>query len=270
MPGFLKHFFQSDRRLFVSEFGHSEHAESKTVGPWSREMYILHIVIRGNAAFSGFNVTAGQAFLIAKEHLHSFTISEDYEHYWLGFDGEDAAKLLEGFHIRYDSHQLFLVENFDFAKILLLQACERFESKEIRGAEALARAVLLSILPLLKGADSSESCSNINYSEKARMFIKANYTSPITMEEIARELHISEKYMYRLFLERFGMSVQGFLIKTRMEVGANLLKNSGMSVTEIALSVGYTSLHAFSKAFSKFYGISPSVYKKSGMGGCAH
>jgi len=268
LPGFLKHFFQSDRRLFVSEFGHSEHTESKTVGPWSREMYILHVVIRGNVAFSGFNAEEGQAFLIAKEHLHSFTIGENYEHYWIGFDGEDVVKLLEGFRIGHDSHQLFFIENFDYAKILLSQAYERFASKDIKGTEALARSVLFSVLPLLKGADSSESCANINYAEKARMFIKANYTSPITMEEIARELHISEKYMYRLFLERFGMSVQGYLIKTRMEVGANLLKNSGMSVTEIALSVGYASLHAFSKAFSKYYGVSPSVYKKSGKDSC--
>ena len=118
----------------------------------------------------------------------------------------------------------------------------------------------------MKSEDFSKTRSDINYAERARMFIKANYTSPITMAEIARELHISEKYMYRLFLERFGMSVQSFLIKTRMEVGANLLKTSGMSVTEIALSVGYASLHAFSKAFSKYYGVSPSIYKKSGMG----
>ena len=97
MSIFLRHFTNADRNLFVTEFGHSMYTESKRVGPWSRGIYILHFVSRGYCEFSGFKAEAGQAFLIAKEHLHSFTTSEDYEHYWIGILGDSLEKIFDGF-----------------------------------------------------------------------------------------------------------------------------------------------------------------------------
>ena len=50
--------------------------------------------------------------LISKERLHSFTISEDYEHYWIGFDGELIDTLFDNFGLEYKDHQLFFVEQY--------------------------------------------------------------------------------------------------------------------------------------------------------------
>ena len=80
--------------------------------------------------------------------------------------------------------------------------------------------------------------------------------------DIANELHISEKYMYRLFMNRFNLSPQQFLLKTRMEVAKNLLEENNMSVKEIAFTVGYSSIQTFSKAFTNYYGVCPSLLKK--------
>jgi AraC-like DNA-binding protein len=117
------------------------------------------------------------------------------------------------------------------------------------------------MLPLLKQESTSKTTNKIDYAERACVFIKKNYPHPLKMQEIANNLYISEKHLYRLFRNRFGVSPQTFLIETRMQIAFELLKNSNFSVTEIANSVGYISLPSFIKIFTKYYGASPSAIR---------
>lgn len=261
MPMFLKKFTNANRNLFVTEFGHSMYTESKRVGPWSRGIYILHFVSRGYCEFSGFKAEAGQAFLIAKEHLHSFTTSEDYEHYWIGILGDSLEKIFEGFKIGYKSHQLFWVENIDFVKTLFATASENLQSGAPEFADSYVLSIFTAVLPLLKSDDQSSMHFKINYAERVKIFIETNYSYPIKMSDIAKEMHLSEKHMYRLFMNRFGISPQKYLVKTRMEAAKELLLKKQLSVKEIAYIVGYTSLPTFSKKYSDYFGVSPSKYQ---------
>ena len=262
MSFFLKMFLTSNESFYITEFGHSEHKRPKTVGPWSREIYILHFITKGYADFSGFRAETGEAFLIAKERLHSFTTSEDYEHYWIGFDGNKIDTLFGAFGLKHKDHQLFFIENFDFAKTLFLSVNKMLQSRDQDLEESLARSLLLSMLPLLKTQKQSKASLKIDYAEKALMYIKRNYMYPLKMTDVARNLYISEKYMYHLFVERFNISPKRFLVKTRMEAARDLLQKSNLSVTETASAVGYASVFVFSKTFSNYFGISPSSCKK--------
>jgi AraC-like DNA-binding protein len=105
--------------------------------------------------------------------------------------------------------------------------------------------------------------SKINYAERVQLFIENNYIYPIKMIDIAKELHLSEKYMYRLFKEKFHIPPQKYLLKTRMESARTLLTRQHLSVKEVAHSVGYTSLPAFTKAFSHYWGQPPSFLKNN-------
>ena len=261
MSIFLRHFTNVDRNLFVTEFGHSAYTESKRVGPWSRGIYILHFVSKGYCEFSGFRAKAGQAFLIAKEHLHSFTTSEDYEHYWIGILGDSLEKIFDGFKIGYKSHQLFFVENADFVRSLFATASDQLQSGEPEFVDSYVLSVFTAVLPLLKSVDQSSMHRKINYAEKVRIFIESNYSYPIKMTDIAKEMHLSEKHMCRLFVKRYGISPQKFLAKTRMEAAKELLLGKQLSVKEVAYIVGYASLPTFSKKYSEYFGISPSKVK---------
>lgn len=259
---FLKQFFDSGKPIFVTEFGHSKYEQSRKVGPWSREMYILHFVTRGYSDFSGFTAREGEAFLISKERLHSFTTSTDYEHYWIGFEGDAVDAVFSSFGLEYTSHRLFFVENSGFAKTLLSSTAEMLECGTAENEESLVLSTLMSLLSLLKTEKQTLSPTKINYAEKAAALIKNNYMYPLTMSRVAGEIHLSEKYMYRLFVERFGISPQQFLIKTRMEKARELLSQNNLSVSETASSVGYASISVFSKTFLKFFGVNPSSFKK--------
>lgn len=247
--------------LFVTEFGYSSHKSSKTVGPWSREIYILHYVVRGECAFSGFTVSAGQSFLIAKGLRHGFVTSDEYEHFWIGFNGNAAEKVFEVFGLDIRLHQLLFPDDGKFAETLFYNVLERLKNGKEEILDTVVCSVLMSMLPLLKKEKSSEDDRGVNYAEKARIFIETNYAHPIKMSETAKEIHITEKYMYRLFTDRYGMSPQQFLVKTRMEAAEKMLIEREMSVKEVSLSVGYSSLPSFSKTFKKYFGFSPAALR---------
>ena len=82
------------------------------------------------------------------------------------------------------------------------------------------------------------------------------------MSNIAKEIYLSEKYMYRLFLERYNISPKQFLIKTRMEKAHELLQKNNLTVTEVSKAVGYDSISVFSKTFTNYFGVSPSSSRK--------
>ena len=117
------------------------------------------------------------------------------------------------------------------------------------------------MLPLLNQVKAQEMPYRMSYAESAKIFIRINYMRPIKMIDIANEMHISEKHMYRVFYNRFKISPQHFLLKTRMDVAEELLRENKISIKEIALTVGYTSIPSFSKAFLKYFGESPSTYR---------
>ena len=261
MASFIKMFVPKPSKIYVTEFGYSKHEKSKTVGPWTRKIYILHLVVKGYCEFSGFRAEAGQAFFIAKDRLHSFTISSDYEHYWIGFSGDEVEKVLNTFNVVNNTHHLFGVENFDYAKNLFDDALVRLESKDLQNGDSLVLSLLNSMLPLLNQVKAQEMPYRMSYAESAKIFIRINYMRPIKMIDIANEMHISEKHMYRVFYNRFKISPQHFLLKTRMDVAEELLRENKISIKEIALTVGYTSIPSFSKAFLKYFGESPSTYR---------
>ncbi len=82
------------------------------------------------------------------------------------------------------------------------------------------------------------------------------------LSKIAAELGYSYSYLSRIFSFETGLSIQDYYQKKRFEKAVELLKNSGLSITQIAEDLQYQSIHSFSKAFRKNFGISPTVYQQ--------
>ena len=262
MPSFLKRFFPAERELYVTEFGHSRLEQKRTVGPRTREQYILHFVVRGYSDFSGFRAEAGEAFLISRGMCHSFTTSEEYEQYWIGFGGSAAERIFASFGLSVEPHQLFRVEHADFAEELFADARGVLKFKDAESSEAVAVSVLLALLPQLSASQSSNTYKSTDYVERAMRYMQINYVHRISLAKIASEVHITEKYMYRLFVERLGITPRQYLLGVRMKKAHELLSGSDLSVKEVAASVGYSSIPSFSRAFAEHFGTPPSAVKQ--------
>ncbi len=92
---------------------------------------------------------------------------------------------------------------------------------------------------------------------KAREILIQHIGEPITIKELSRKVAINECYLKKGFKELFGTTVFDFYQSQRMEHAKYLLYEKGLSVTEVSMMLGYSSISHFSTAFKKHTGLKP-------------
>ena len=84
----------------------------------------------------------------------------------------------------------------------------------------------------------------------------------LTLQELARLLNLSVRQTQRLLRVSFGKTFSQKLTEARMAAASQFLKDTALSVTEIAERVGFSSIEHFSSAFRRFMGCSPRQYRQ--------
>lgn len=97
---------------------------------------------------------------------------------------------------------------------------------------------------------------------RVRDRIDREYAQPLDVEALARGVHMSGGHLSRQFRQAYGESVYSYLMTRRIERAMALLRRGDLSVTEVCLTVGCSSLGTFSTRFSELVGQSPSAYKR--------
>lgn len=92
---------------------------------------------------------------------------------------------------------------------------------------------------------------------KAREILLQHIGEPITIKALSRKVAINECYLKKGFKEIFGTTIFDFYQGQRMEHAKYLLYDKGLSVTEVSMLLGYSSISHFSSAFKKHTGIKP-------------
>ena len=90
-----------------------------------------------------------------------------------------------------------------------------------------------------------------------------NPAEKTTVESVSENSFFSYRHANRLFTSIKGESIHSFANKIRIQTSAEYLKYSSKSIFEIALQVGYESTAAFSKAFKKLYGQTPTEFRRT-------
>ena len=107
---------------------------------------------------------------------------------------------------------------------------------------------------------------NLTYYEKIISLVK-NYLDTdyqnATLEQAARLVNLSPNYLSRIMKEHSDVNFSDYLLKTRMENAARMLKDIGCKQYEIAYRVGYDNPKNFSRAFHQYFHMTPSQYRKS-------
>ena len=96
--------------------------------------------------------------------------------------------------------------------------------------------------------------------ERVRYLLERDMENPPSLEDLAREVNCSPFYLSRIFAEETGISIPKFLRMKRIEKAAELILSGKSNVTNAAMSVGYSSLSAFNKAFVEQIGVCPGLY----------
>lgn len=93
-------------------------------------------------------------------------------------------------------------------------------------------------------------------------YMHENLAVPMSIERLADMEHLGVSRYRTLFRAATGMSPIAYLTEMRMKRAAELLIHTGMSVADVALSVGYEDPQYFSRVFRRVWGVSPAVYGK--------
>lgn len=94
-------------------------------------------------------------------------------------------------------------------------------------------------------------------------YINKNYTQDISSKDICRHFYCSRSKFSHIFNDKMGISISSYINNLRCEAAKELLKNSELSVTDIAFSVGYKDSNYFTYIFKKNIGVSPSLFRKN-------
>ncbi len=93
--------------------------------------------------------------------------------------------------------------------------------------------------------------------KEARLIIEANIDQPITIRELSRKVAINECYLKKGFKTIVGKTIHEYQQDLRIAKAKELLREQGQSVTEVANTLGYSSISHFSTAFKRVTGIKP-------------
>jgi AraC family transcriptional regulator len=91
----------------------------------------------------------------------------------------------------------------------------------------------------------------------AREILLEHIGEPLTIRELSRKVAINECYLKKGFKELFGTTIFDFYQGQRMEHARYLLYEKGLSVTDVSVLLGYSSISHFSTAFKKHTGLKP-------------
>lgn len=254
-------------KLSVLLLGHRIFGRTSPQNSYRENYYSLHYVADGVGVFDNIEVKKGMGFIVCPNNSHTFATYEGslMNHYWISFIGTSCEELLQKCGIESKNHSFFCPWVDEVIPVFDAAFKGDINSKKI---SSMFEGILKYVLSFHEGdlAVPSQTSKAKEYVRAAKLYIDSRYREKITSDDIAKNVNISSKYLYSLFLKYENQSLQSYIIKKRLWHAKELLKHSKVRICDIAKSVGYADPLHFSKIFTKYVGISPSDYRKNEHG----
>ena len=255
---YVAHLNNEDEPLYVHDYGYHKTEPMHTFGPAIRPYFLIHIIASGKGVFEKAGVkttlSSGDAFIIrpGEVTVYSADKNDPWEYYWISFSGFWAETVMR--KATNDS----CVKAKKAGLMALIDAVQNGVTNDV---ELLS--ILFTVLNSIKSDDVNESTDVVNL---AVNYIENNYFRNFNASTLADNLKVSRSYFTTTFTNKTGETPYNYLLKVRIKKAQDYLKNSNLSITEIAYSVGFSSIERFSEMFKKHTGQSPSKYRNYNRG----
>ena len=248
---------------------------------WHDELEIIYVksgFLTVNISGENYIGKPGDAFVVSPGNLHfmgSQTGTVDYFTFlfplkYIAFRTDDMLddKLIEPLN---SGHLMISPEVKDTVKeqceqLAGVYAAEIDESESKITGQIKKKIILLQFIHELwkKGFIVENDTTGRNTVEKEMVsYIQQNYTGKILLREFGEQFHLSEKYISRYFKDHFHITLSQYVTYLRLEHAKQMLQETDISVTEVAMQSGYQNISYFIRSFKKTYGVSPLKYRKS-------
>ena len=98
--------------------------------------------------------------------------------------------------------------------------------------------------------------------EAAVFYISQNFSMPITLEEVAKEINLTPTYLSRKFKKEMNTTFKEYVTYIRIRRASQMLATTDDSITQIALNCGFNSSNYFKDCFRKIHGVSPRAFRQ--------
>src|SRR5688572_32084284 len=115
-----------------------------------------------------------------------------------------------------------------------------------------------------------EEMADLAHLRRARDLMDREYAQPLDVPAMARAALMSPAHCSRKFRAAYGETPYAYLMTRRIERAKALLRRGDMSVTDVCMAVGCTSLGSFSSRFTELVGETPTEYRARDHGGLAN
>jgi AraC-like DNA-binding protein len=96
---------------------------------------------------------------------------------------------------------------------------------------------------------------------RAKDVADRHYAHPLNLDGLAAAAGVSKYHFLRAFAAVYGLTPAAYLAERRIERAQDLLRATNLTVTEVCMLVGYSSLGSFSSKFRQLVGVTPSEYQ---------
>lgn len=238
----------------------------------THEWYELFIVKKGKIVchFMGDKnicLNEGEIIIVSPKQMHYITKEDFAEVFAVNFFIEDNRKIRSQFlEFLGISDCVILPADLECRELLFfLEKAMSRNNKLLVGTYLFA--VLVKSSELYSGRrnnDEIESDSDVGRIYMLNRIFEKYYKSDITLDVVARKLHISKRQLSRIIKKQYGCTFKEKVTQFKMMDAANML-SGGASVAETTQFCGYSSASAFYNAFKRTYGMSPAEYREEKM-----
>jgi transcriptional regulator GlxA family with amidase domain len=130
------------------------------------------------------------------------------------------------------------------------------------GAELQQLLLMMAGSRLPRGKNKGRANRRSDHAlEAARQTMEQHFQQELDVASLAAASGLSRNFFAARFRERYGMTVDGYLLHLRMQMARNLLLSTTLSVKEVAWECGISDPNYFNKQFRRVTGMSPSLYR---------
>ncbi len=262
------------------------HPHDLTEVEHSHDFCELIVVTRGKSMHmlegNEFPVTAGDVFLLQGHQQHHFFDRENLDLINIMYDPEKIG-LPESDLRRMPGYcALFLLEptyrrQHNFASRLHLkrvplahveQLAEEMENEcdnDAPGREVALRAKLLELMVYLSRAYTSTDTTEAHALLRVGNVIGAlenDFSKDWKLEELQNIAHMSRSNLMRVFRKATGQTPIEYLVRLRIQRAMELLRNTDLNITEIALETGFNDSNYFTRQFKRINGSAPTAFRR--------
>ena len=230
----------------------------------------IHYVIEGEGCFrineTKYTLRHDSLFVTFPGDTYGFLVSgadQSFSYHEVRFELDDADEEIH--NLLYDyvcDTRAFVLRNH--ARNMFLEMSTGFNSESPLLLKATQHRVLALLYSLVGDAQEPRNTAEaIEHVEKAIHFMRDHISGPLRLQQVCRELNITESHLIRLFKASQGVPPMKYFMRLKADAAANLLIETSMPVYQIADVLGFSNTGHFCRTFKKYIGASPSTYRNS-------